>query len=89
MGLPTPWIRHLSQADQVTKDNFEAAIRNSTVALGRLREILTEEIDSIDRAELSEKQFETPNWDYKQAFWSGQRSKLVSLLSLLNFDQKQ
>jgi hypothetical protein len=88
VGLPTPWIRHLSHQDKDTKTNFEAAIRNSTVALSRLRQIIQEDLDSLDRAETSENQFEDPNWSHKQAYWNGQRSKLLSYLSLLNIDPK-
>lgn len=89
MGLPAPWIRHLSKSDQEHKENFEAAIRNSTIALGRLREIIQDELDQLDRAEASEKQFDQPNWSHKLAYWNGQRSKLRSFLSLLTFDQKE
>ncbi len=88
MGLPTPWIRHLSQQDRDAVKNFEGAVRNSTVALDRLRTILQEDLESLDRAETSDKQFEDPNWSHKQAFCNGQRSKLRSLLTLLTFDQK-
>jgi ABC-type microcin C transport system duplicated ATPase subunit YejF len=84
VGLPTRWISHLSRADQDTKKNFEAAVRNSTTALGRLKDILQEDLDSIDRAETAEKQFEDPNWSHKQAYWNGQRSKVLNLLKLVN-----
>lgn len=89
MGLPAPWIRHLSNQDQESRNNFEAAIRNSTVALGRLREIIKEELESLDRAEFSDKQFEDPNWSHKLAYLNGQRSKLKSFLNLLTFDQER
>lgn len=84
-GLPTIWIRHLPSENH---QSFEDAIRNSTVMTGRLRQIIQEELDALDRTEASDKQFEFPNWDYKQAFQNGQRSKLRFLLNILTFDQK-
>lgn len=86
MGLPTVWIRHLPQGRLENKD-FEAAVRNSTIALGRLREILQEEINSLDKSETSDSQFSDPNWSHKQAYRNGQRSKLRYILSILEFDQ--
>lgn len=89
MGLPSRWVSHLSNQDQDSKANFESAVRNSTTALYRLKDILLEDLDAIERVENSEKQFEDPNWSHKQAFWNGQRSRLHSILSLLNFDQER
>ena len=85
MGLPAPWIRHLPPQDTDSIKRFEAGIRNSTLALGRLQEILKEELGQIDRSESSESQFEIPNWDYLQAYRNGDRSRIRKLLSLLSF----
>lgn len=88
MGLPTPWVRHLRQGDQEAQSNFEGAIRNATVAIQRLREILQEELDQLDRQESSDSQFDKPNWEYLQAYRNGQRSKLRGWKQLLTFDQE-
>jgi len=85
VGLPAPWIRHLPPQDTEHIKRFEAGIRNSTLALGRLREILEEELEQIDRSESSESQFEIPNWDYLQAYRNGDRSRIRKLLNLLSF----
>lgn len=83
--MDTRWFRHLKPEDQ---ENFKNAVLNSTTALSRLREILTEELDALDKIETTDAQFSTPNWENHQAYRNGQRSKLRSLLSLLNFDPK-
>lgn len=88
MGLPLPWIKHLSNQDSERRDNFEAAVRNSTIALGRLRELLQESLEGLNNKEFTDKQFEDPNWSHKQAYWNGQRSAFKQILNLLTFDQK-
>ena len=85
MGLPAPWVRHLPAQDTDHIKQFEAAVRNSTVALGRLQDLLKEELEQIERSESSDTQFDTPNWDYHQAYRNGDRSRIRKLLYLLSF----
>ena len=85
MGLPAPWVRHLPAQDTDRIKSFEDGIRNSTLALGRLRDILKEELEQIDRSESSESQFDIPNWDYLQAYRNGDRSRIRKLLNLFSF----
>jgi hypothetical protein len=87
LGLPSQWVRHLPPQDKELQKNFEAAVRNSTTALSRLREIFQEELDSITRKETSDEQFEDPSWSHKRAYWDGQRSKILAHLSLITLDQ--
>lgn len=89
MGLPVQWLRHLADANDDTKKNFEGAIRNSTTLIIRFKEILQEELDSIERQDTSDKQFEDPNWSHKRAYWDGQRSKIRAHLNLFTFDQEK
>lgn len=83
--MDTRWFRHVKPEDQ---ENFKATIRNSRTALDRLKEIITDELRSLDNSEMSEDQFEDPNWPFKQSYRNGQRSKIKSLLNLLDFDPK-
>ena len=83
--MDTRWFRHLKPEEQ--KD-FKGAVLNSRTALDRLREIITDELRSLDNSETNDNQFEDPNWAFKQSYRNGQRSKLKSLLNLLEFDPK-
>lgn len=80
--LSTAWTKHLKDADR--KEKLEGAIRNSTAALSRLREILRE-----DEAALSNLQISQPDndasWAFKQAHISGERSRIRKVLDLLSF----
>lgn len=82
MGLPSPWVRHLKPQDI---KNFEASVRNSTVALGRLKDLLQEKKKQLDDSECSEAQYEFPSWRELQAHRNGRRSELKFILDLLTF----
>lgn len=80
--LSTAWTKHLK--DEEKKKNLEGAIRNSTAALTRLRDILRE-----DDAALSNQQVSQPDndasWAYRQAHLSGERLRIRKVLDLLSF----
>lgn len=73
------------------RKDFETALRNSTLALGRLYDLLGEWEEELDRAEIKITDYDTPNWSEKAAHRNGDRSrirKLRDLLSFLNGDVK-
>lgn len=80
--LSTAWTKHLK--DQERKTSLDGAIRSSTAALTRLRDILKE-----DDAALSNQQISQPDndasWAYRQAHISGERSRIRKVLDLLSF----
>lgn len=82
-NLPVAWTKHLKS--QKEREDFEKVVRNSTLVLSRLKEILEERLDTIDRMELSHEAYENPAWAYKQAFWNGDRKGLTRALELLEF----
>lgn len=79
--LSVLWTKHLS-SDQ-NKEDFVAAIANSTVALGRLCELITEFETEINSKELSLEEYDSPSWAYKQAHLNGQRSAYKKLKTIL------
>ena len=85
MGLPSRWVRHLDPSNTEALHNYESAIRNSTTLREALLRMLGEELTRLDNSEMSDAQFEQPNWEYKQAFKNGQRSKIKYLMDLLEF----
>lgn len=82
MSLDSRWVRHL-EPDQAEK--FKQALVNDTLVLGRLSAILAEMEAAIDRSDVSEKDFDNPNWQYRIAFRNGQRNQLQQIKTLLSF----
>jgi len=82
----TAWTRNLST--QQEKDNFEKGLRSSKYILDRLSDILTEAENDLNSAEISAKNYDTPNWDFKQAHVNGQKSTLRTIKRLLNLDKE-
>lgn len=81
--LDTRWTRNLT--DATAKKDFEIIVRNSTLLLTRLKEI----IEEAEKAEISQSgsyaDFEDPNWSHKQAFRNGSLSQLKKLKDLIPF----
>jgi hypothetical protein len=81
------WTRHIR--DPVKKADFEKVIRNSSLLLSRLKEILEEEKRSLDSQDASLESFSDPNWPYKQAFNLGQKARIEKLISLISLEKNQ
>jgi hypothetical protein len=85
MGLPINWLSHLPK-DSKERVTFEQTVRGSTVALGRLRDIILQVLESNDKAN---EDFTIPAWAEKQAYTLGQIKAYRNILQLLSFmDQK-
>lgn len=82
MSLDSRWLRNV-ESDKKAK--FEQALRNDTLVLGRLLEILEEEYITAERQEENETQFDNPNWQFKIAYRAGLRAQLKRVMTLLNF----
>jgi hypothetical protein len=85
MGLPINWLSHLPK-DSGERATFEQTVRASTVALGRLRDIILQVLENNDKAV---EDFTIPAWAEKQAYTLGQIKAYRNILQLLSFmDQK-
>jgi hypothetical protein len=85
MGLPINWLSHLPK-DSEERVTFEQTVRGSTVALGRLRDIILQVLENNDKAN---EDFTIPAWAEKQAYTLGQIKAYRNILQLLSFmDQK-
>jgi len=80
------WTRHIS--DPKEKEAFEQSILGSKRVLERLMELMDERELSIDVSERGLKQFDNPNWAYKQAFNNGFKSCLGIVKTLIDLDQQ-
>lgn len=76
----TAWTKH--KRDPKEKQDLEAAIRNSTVALTRLQEIIDEHIEAVHTAERSSQQYDNASWSHLQAHRNGELEALYNLRKL-------
>jgi hypothetical protein len=84
MGLPINWLSHLPKGPE--RDRLEQTVRNSTVALTRLRDILTAKVQEVEN---SNDDFTIPAWAEKQAYTLGQVRAYLNIIKLLSFmDEK-
>jgi hypothetical protein len=79
------WTDHLETEEE--KKRFRDYVRGSRELLNRLKEILEAQEANFDSIESSPKQFDNPNWDYKQAYRNGQRSAVRAILTLIDLDR--
>lgn len=84
--LSVEWTKHLK--DPKARQEFEKLLRNSTISLGRMREILEERLASLDRSEVKTEVYDSPNWAYKQADTNGMRRCLMNVIAMLEFTKK-
>jgi hypothetical protein len=82
-GLPLEWTKGIH--DPKKKEAFEATIRNSHVVLERLYDILVEREGELTSSECTVSDYDTPNWDVRQAHRNGERSQIRKLKDLLSF----
>lgn len=83
----TRWTSHLQ--DPKEKENFEKEIRGSRLILDRLHQIIVEQEQGLLQAEVSPKNYEIPNWDYKQAHSNGFRQCLGIMKRLTDLNEKE
>jgi hypothetical protein len=81
----TAWTKNLKTEED--KQKFEKSVKSAKHVLDRLTEILGEMEDELNSSELSPKNYDSPNWDYKQAHVNGQKSALRAIKTLINLDQ--
>lgn len=80
--LSTAWTKHIK--DKERKAALEGAIRNSSTALGRLRDLLKEDEESLSSSQVSQPEFDA-SWAFKQAHICGERARIRKILDLLSF----
>lgn len=87
MSISLEWLRSLKTDKE--REDFEAVLRNSTMVVDRILEILSEWEDELNSKDLKETDFDTPNWDMKQAARIGDRRRIRKLRDLFSFRIKR
>lgn len=77
------WIKHLPGEKE--RAAFEDTLRRSLVVLSRLRDILDEELTTLEEKEFNPSTFTEPSWPYNEAYILGQKYRIKKLKDLLNF----
>lgn len=81
-ALATAWTKTVKDPEK--KKGLEDAIRNSTTALGRLKEILTEDDKVLSNSQIMAPD-KDPSWALSQAHVAGERLRIKKVLDLLSF----
>ena len=81
------WTKNL-QTEQEKKD-FSLQLFGNRRIMDRLKDILQDKENHLDRTETDIRVFESPNWAYRQAFKNGQREALGFLKKLTDLDQQK
>lgn len=82
----TRWTSHLK--DPHEKKRFQDTVIASKPVLDHLRGLLEEMECDLDRAEFNPKNYDTPNWDYRQADNIGYRRCLRYLQKFIDLDKQ-
>lgn len=80
--LPLIWTKHLKQEK---REDFEKLLRNSSIVLSRLKEILLEKEASLTTQEMSTECYKDSGWPYLQAHLNGRKAEIKELKALLDF----
>lgn len=75
------WTQHLDGEEE--KENFQREVRAAGKVLDRIKTILGEELNGLDRSEIDIRVFDLPNWENRQAFKNGYRSCLDTISKLI------
>lgn len=81
------WTKNLRDPEEQTK--FINQIRSSTDVLNRQKELLLEQLETLEKSEASLSTYDTPSWSAKQAHINGDRSRIMWMLRLIDLDQQK
>lgn len=81
------WTKHLK--DDREKEEFEKSVYGSRRVLKRLKDLCEESEEDLDGYETNTKNYDNPNWAYRQADNNGFRRCLKMINKLIDLDQQQ
>ena len=83
----TDWTKNLKTPED--KESFENTLLGSKLVLDRLVGLIDEYEKSLGRSEIDVQTFNSPGWDYRQAYKNGYRACLAKMKELVTLDQRQ
>lgn len=78
------WTKHLPEQE---KEQLKKTILASRTTLDRLKQLIVEELGSLENQENSLADYDSPAWSHKQAHRNGERAFAKKLLDLLTFEK--
>lgn len=85
--MKSAWHKHIEDPEQ--KARFKSSVEGSKTVLNRLTALLDEMEADLTSSELASKNYDTPNWAYKQAHVNGQKAQIRTIKFLINLDQEE
>jgi hypothetical protein len=83
----TAWTKHIKDPEK--KETHTNRLLKSRWVLDELATIIKDTDQEYQRAEISPRAYDLPNWDYKQAHSNGYRQCLRDVLNIINLDQRE
>lgn len=83
----TAWTEHLRDPDE--KQRFEEGLKHAKWIFSRLNELLDKIQRGILSTERSPKNYDKPNWEYRQAHANGYLQCLNDIKNIINLDHKE
>ena len=81
------WTQNIKDPEE--KVSFEGSILGSKRVLNRLKDLIDVERSGVDSVEQDHKSFDTPNWQYKTAYFFGYAAALMWIRRLIDLDQQK
>jgi len=81
------WTQNIKDPEE--KVSFEGSILGSKRVLNRLKDLIDAEKNGVEYTEQDHKSFDTPNWQYKTAYFFGYLSALNWIRRLIDLDQQK
>lgn len=85
MGIPSVWFKGV-EADK--KKDFEAYLRNSTVLVDKLVEIILDQIEALERKQIQEDFYKDPELAARLCYLNGQLAAYNRVLELFRFNKE-
>lgn len=82
MGIPAVWLKGLEGKE---KQDFEAYLRNSTVLVDKLIEILSDHIEALERKQIQEEFYKDPELFARLCYLNGQLAAYNKVINLFHF----
>lgn len=79
-AIPLDWVKNLDN-----KEEFEKYLRNSTLLVKRLRQIVQDRLQVLEKDSINRKNYDSPSWAYQQADYNGEVRGLQYILQLTDF----
>jgi hypothetical protein len=82
LGIPAVWLKGLEGKE---KQDFETYLRNSTVLVDKLIEILSDHIEALERKQIQEEFYKDPELFARLCYLNGQLAAYNKVINLFHF----